>query len=86
MRRLGPTIVGSVFIAGCVAIGAASWVVSSRPGAIARQDLVGTYEVTLPFGRSSLRLNGDGRYTQEIEVGGERASANGVWTYESKAW
>ena len=57
-------VVGLIGLAGCV--------VSSRPSAIGREELVGNYEVTLPFGHGSLRLRSDGRYTQDVEIGGER--------------
>jgi hypothetical protein len=67
-------------------IGVGGCVVSSRPGGIARDELVGSYEVAFPFGHSSLRLGNDGRYTQEVEIGGQRASTSGTWSHEAREW
>ena len=87
MRCIGLTfIVSSIGIAGCVAIGVTSCVVSSRPSAITREQLVGNYEVTFPFGRSSLHVGSDGRYAQEMEVGGQRASTSGTWRHGAEDW
>jgi hypothetical protein len=87
MHRIGLIVmVGVIGTAGCVAIGLGSCVVSSRPSAIVREELVGNYEVTFPFGHSSLRLGSDGRYTQKIEIGGERASTSGTWSRSAEDW
>ena len=85
MRHVGPiVVVGLIGVAAL--IGVASRVVASRPSAIVREELVGNYEVAFPFGHSSLRLFTDGRYTQEVEIGGQRASTSGTWSHEAQDW
>ena len=87
MRRLGLIVgVGLIGVLGCVVIGVASCVVWSRPSAIGREELVGNYEVTFPFGHGSLRLGSDGRYTQKIEIGGDQASTSGTWSHSAEDW
>ena len=86
MRRPGLIVVlGLIGVVACV-VGATSCVVSSRPSAITREELVGDYEVMFPFGYSSLHLGSDGHFTQKVEIGGERASTGGTWSRSTEDW
>ncbi len=67
-------------------LGMAGCIVTSRPAAISRAKLVGTYEMTFPAGHSSLRLDANGRFTQEIEIGREKVSATGTWSHSTEEW
>jgi hypothetical protein len=53
---------------------------------VSREELVGMYAVTYPFGRGSLRLAADGSYIQELEIGGDKISAVGTWRHSAEGW
>ena len=71
MTRLALAALGALLLTAC----------SSR---VPADELAGSYEASYPFGSSTLVLNADGTFVQEVTVKGQgSATARGTWRFDA---